>query len=328
MATRNRKNPTRCASSDSRYSLMEFEHEFPDDEACLQWLWKTRLSPDGEHAHCPKCNVERSFKRYATNQQRQSWTCVACGHHLHPTAGTIFHKSSTSLHLWFYAMYMITSTRCGISAKQLGRELGVTYKTAWRIFNRIRYSLGDDGSPLSGKVEMDETLIGGKDENRHLGMRSGAMGHYKGKKSVFGMVQRRGESGSRVVAKVVPTPPRSGDVLPYVRRYVMPATAVFTDEARFYQPLETMGYRHGRVHHTANVYVSGDAHTNTIEGFWSLVKRGISGVYHNVSEKHLQSYVDEYAWRYNHKDDPRGHFNLLLSRVAHASGAEKRLRLS
>jgi transposase len=303
---------------------MEFEHEFPDDEACLQWLWKTRISPDGEHAHCPKCNVERSFKRYATNQQRQSWTCVACGHHLHPTAGTIFHKSSTSLHLWFYAMYMITSTRCGISAKQLGRELGVTYKTAWRIFNRIRYSLGDDGSPLSGKVEMDETLIGGKDENRHLGNRLGHQGHYRRQTAVFGMVQR----GGKVVAKVVATPPRSGDVLPHIRRHVMPATTVFTDEARIYRTLPRLGYQHGRVYHSANIYVDGDVHTNTIEGFWSLVKRGISGVYHNVSEKHLQSYVDEYAWRYNHKKDPRGHFNLLLSRVAHASGAEKRSRLS
>ncbi|MGC1191951.1 MAG: hypothetical protein WA861_15270, partial [Candidatus Binatus sp.] len=106
MAAGNRKKPTRCFSSDSRYTLMEFMTEFPDDEACLQWLWETRLSPDGEHALCPKCKVERSFKRYATNQQRQSWTCIACGHHLHPTAGTIFHKSSTSLHLWFYAMYM------------------------------------------------------------------------------------------------------------------------------------------------------------------------------------------------------------------------------
>ncbi len=325
MAAGNRKNPARCFSSDSRYSLMEFMAEFPDDEACLQWLWKTRLSPDGKHAHCPKCKAERAFKRYAIKQQRQSWTCVACGYHLHPTAGTIFHKSSTSLHLWFYAMYIITSTRCGISAKQLGRELGVTYKTAWRIFNRIRYSLADDGSPLTGKVEMDEMLVGGIDKNRHLGKRLHGKGHYMGKKSVFGMVQRRDdESQARVVAKVVPTPPKSGDVLRHVRRYVMPASVVFTDESRFYESLNTMGYEHGRVHHTANVYVSGDAHTNTIEGFWSLVKRGISGVYHNVSKKHLQSYVDEYAWRYNHKNDPRGHFNLLASRVAHRRVATER----
>lgn len=104
----------------------------------------------------------------------------------------------------------------------------------------------------------------------------------------------------------------------------MPATAVFTDESKFYDPLTRMGYKHGRVHHAAEIYVSGTAHTNTIEGFWSLVKRGISGVYHNVSAKHLQSYLDEYSWRYNHRDDPRGHFNLLISRVASAADSRSR----
>ncbi len=104
----------------------------------------------------------------------------------------------------------------------------------------------------------------------------------------------------------------------------MPASTVFTDEAKLYDPLTNMGFGHGRVHHSAEVYVSGNVHTNTIEGFWSLVKRGISGVYHNVSAKHLQSYLDEYAWRYNHKDDHRGHFNLLLSRVASAADSRSR----
>src|SRR5688572_3281517 len=143
MPPANRKNPQRAASSESRYSLSEFIREYPDDEACLVALWRERYSPDGEHAYCPSpsCGKERSFKRYATSQQRQSWTCTACGHHLHPTAGTIFHKSSTSLHLWFYAMYLMTSTRCGISAKQLERELGVTYKTAWRMAKLIRQEL-------------------------------------------------------------------------------------------------------------------------------------------------------------------------------------------
>lgn len=128
--------------------------DFPDDATCLEWLWITRYSPDGKHADCPKCELRREFRRYETSQQRQSWTCTACGYHLHPTAGTIFHKSSTSLHLWFYAMYLMTSTRCGISAKQLERELGVTYKTAWRMFTLIRNELmGDDDEALSGAVE-------------------------------------------------------------------------------------------------------------------------------------------------------------------------------
>src|SRR5690349_4676575 len=157
-------NPICARTSESICTLMEFMREIPYDEACLEWWWRNRYSTDGTHAGCPKCKQMREFARYATTQQRQSWTCRACGYHLHPTADSIFHKSSTSLHLWFYAMYLMTSTRCGISAKQLERELGVTYKTAWRMFNLIRNKLmtQDYQGPLSGEVEMDETFIGGK----------------------------------------------------------------------------------------------------------------------------------------------------------------------
>jgi transposase len=130
MPPANRHDPKRAPSSDSDYSVTEFLREFPDDAACLEHLWRSRFSPDGEHAECPKCERERVFKRYGTKQARQSWCCTGCGHFIHPTAGTIFHKSSTSLRLWFHAMYLMTSTRCGISAKQLERELGVSYRTA------------------------------------------------------------------------------------------------------------------------------------------------------------------------------------------------------
>src|SRR5438874_13395465 len=148
-----RNNPVRAKSSDSQVSFMEFQREYPDDAACLEWLWRTRFSADGERARCPKCEAERTFKRYATAQRRQSWTCTACGHHIHPTAGTIFHKSSTSLHLWFYAIYLMSSTRCGISAKQLEREIGCNYKTALRMLRQIRSDLmaDDDSTPLSGQ---------------------------------------------------------------------------------------------------------------------------------------------------------------------------------
>jgi transposase-like protein len=160
----NRKQPKRAKSSDSQYSLVEFMQQYPDDDACLQALWRRRHSSDGEHAYCPKCETERVFRRYHTTQQRQSWNCTGCGRYIYPTAGTIFHKSSTSLHLWFYAMYLMASTRCGISAKQLERELGVTYKTAWRIAHLIRHELmnQDADAPLAGTVEADETYIGGK----------------------------------------------------------------------------------------------------------------------------------------------------------------------
>jgi transposase len=163
MAAGNRHEPARAESSESQFSLMEFMRDFPDDAACLEHLWRTRYSEDGEHAECPKCEQERRFKRYNTAQGRQSWTCTGCGHHVHPTAGTIFHKSSTSLHLWFFAIHLMTSTRCGVSAKQLERELGVTYKTAWRMFTLIRNKLmTEDGRPLTGSVEVDETSVDGK----------------------------------------------------------------------------------------------------------------------------------------------------------------------
>src|SRR5437588_11106545 len=175
-----RNNPQRANSSESSWSLMEFLADFPDDAACLDWLWRTRYALDGEHAHCPKCGVERAFKKYEIKNRGTSWTCTGCGLHVHPTAGTIFHKSSTSLHLWFYAMYLMVSTRCGVSAKTLERELGVTYKTAWRMFTLIRNELmaDEDDSPLAGEVEVDETQLAGKIRNAERRKRD-AMGVHK-----------------------------------------------------------------------------------------------------------------------------------------------------
>src|SRR5207245_11600643 len=136
------------------HTRADLDREYPDDATCLDWLWRQNHSPDGEHAECPKCGQERKFHRVAS---RPSYSCDTCGHHIHPTAGTIFHKSSTSLHLWFHAVFLMAQTRCGISAKQLERDLGVTYKTAWRMFRQIRSMLTQADEQLSGKVEMDET---------------------------------------------------------------------------------------------------------------------------------------------------------------------------
>lgn len=311
-----RKNPKRASSSESQYSVMEFMREFPDDEACLNYLWTTRYAPDGEHAYCPRCQTARRFRRYEGKRARHVWKCTSCTQELSPTAGTIFHKSSTSLHLWFYAMWIMTSTRCGISAKQLERELGVTYKTAWRMFNLIRNKLmaQDYQGPLSGEVELDETFVGGKPREsfrREVARKGWTMqtAHWDRKAVVFGAVER----GGQVRAEVVPNS-RGHVVRNKAREFVLPESTIYTDQYEGYLKLGDK-YRHRRINHSARVYVDGDTHTQSIEGFWSLTKNGIRGTYHSVSKKWLQGYLNEYAWRYNHRDDPRAMFRLLLHRA-------------
>lgn len=315
MPPANRHEPKRAKSSTSDYSVTEFLAEFPDDAACLDYLWRTRHAPDGEHAHCPKCDCRRSFKRYATKQGRQSWTCTGCGHHVHPTAGTIFHKSSTSLRLWFHAMYLMTSTRCGISAKQLERELGVHYKTAWRMFNKIRNELmGEDELktlPLTGNVEVDETSWGGKPRRKHK-TRSEAAAFREAKPTILGMVER----GGRVRLRVIPS--RRGEPLSdAVREHVNPEAILLTDDWWSYRPLRREYAGHRVINHSAGVYVEGDLYTNTIEGFFGNLKTGMRGTYKQVSKKWLQSYLDEYAWRYNQRHrGSRSMFHLLARRAA------------
>jgi transposase len=311
MVAVNRTQPIRAKSSDSQYTLIEFMETFPTDAACLEWLWKQRFSEDGEHAYCPKCKQVRSFKRYESHQLKVSWTCIACGYHVHPLARTIFEKSSTSLRLWFYAMYLMVSTKCGISAKQLERELGVTYKTAWRMGYLIRkYLMEQTDEPLFGVIEADETYMGG----RRRGDKRGRPAPGSHKVPVFGMVQRGGQVRAMTVPNV-----KKATVFPNLRKHVIPASVICTDELRSYNGIEKIGLKHRSVNHAENVWVSGEVHTNTIEGFWSLVKRGIGGVHHAVSAKHLQGYLNEYAWRYNHRDDERAQFETLLLRAAAGS---------
>ena len=302
-----RRNPIRAESSESTCDLFSFVRDFPDDETCLTFIWRERFSPDGEHAHCPRCATERVFCRYETAQKRPAWWCQTCGFRIHPLAGTIFERSSTSLHLWFYAMYLMSSTRCGISAKQLERELGVTYKTAWRMFNKIRNHLmaQDDEEPLSGEVEMDETFIGGK-PRQSLRREARAKGwnmqtaYWDRKAVVFGAVERQG----RIRASVVPNS-RAATILPLAREYVLPPSLIYTDEYHAYKRLGHEGYTHRRIKHEARVYVEGDTHTQTIDGFFGLFKNAVRGVHHGVSHKWLQGYLNEYVFRYNRRREPQ-----------------------
>jgi len=307
MAANDRNNPKRAASSDSDLSLVEFWREYPDDAACLDRLWRERFAPDGHLGLCPICEKERKFHRIRT---RASYACDSCGKHLHPMKGTIFEKSTTSLQLWFYAMFLMASTRCGISAKQLERELGVTYKTAWRMFNKIRNELmNDEGEDqLNGKVEVDETSWGGK-ARKPMNRREMAAWR-ETRTTVLGMVERQG----RVRLRVIPS--RRGEPLSAaVRTHLNPAAFLLTDDWPAYKPLRRE-YDGATINHSAGSYVVGDVHTNTIEGFFGNLKTGMRGAYKHVSDRWIQSYLDEYAWRYNARREPLGMFEQLLRRSA------------
>jgi hypothetical protein len=211
-------------------------------------------------------------------------------------------------------MYLMTSTRCGISAKQLERELGVHYKTAWRMFNRIRNELMAEREPakmLNAHVEVDETSWGGRPRRKHK-TRSEAKKFSEAKPTVLGMVERGGRIRLRVIAS------RRGEPLSgAVRANVNPEAILFTDDWMAYKPLRPEYAGHRIINHTLGVYVEGDLHTNTIEGFFGNLKTGMRGTYKKVSRKCLQTYVDEYAWRYNQRHrGQRSMFHLLVNEAA------------
>jgi transposase len=285
-----------------RYTINDFNREFPTDDACLEHLKEQRFP--GGIAFCGKCQQERAHHRI---KGRPVYSCDVCLTQISPMAGTIFEHSSTSLRLWYYAMYLMASTRCGISAKQIQRETGVTYKTAWRMFKQIRSLLGSDDK-LEGPatVEIDETYMGGRTKRLNT--------IPKPKTTVVGAVERK---GGRVIARITPDATKP-TLHGFIKEYVLPGSVLFTDEHPSYEGIEGPNYRHYRVRHSGRVYVTGSRgqiHTQTIEGFWSLVKRGLGGVYHSVSTKYLQSYLDEYCFRYNRRDQGNLIFNAFLQRA-------------
>jgi transposase-like protein len=292
-----------------RFTIENFNAQFPNDTECLEFL-KEQKYPSGL-VPCAKCGTERKHHRVTG---RPAYACDYCGSMISPMAGTIFEKSSTSLRTWFYAMYLMSATRCGISAKQIQRETGVTYKTAWRMFKQIRTLMSEDICLEGEAVEMDETYVDGKRKNQHgtRGMR-GRSGEGDSKTPVFGMVER----GGKVIARVTPDV-RSATIYPIIAEHVLPASIVYTDEYPVYDRLATPanGYDHKRIKHAEKIYVMGDVHTNTIEGFWSLIKRGIGGVYHSVSRKYLQTYLDEYSFRYNRRNSEEPMFISLLDQIS------------
>lgn len=280
-----------------KLTIQQFFKRFPDDKACLDHLFNVRY---GQGFECPKC--ERSAKWYPIKAER-AYSCQWCGNHLHPTVDTLFEKSRTSLQLWFYAIYLFTTTRHGVPAKELQRQLGVTYKCAWRIAHQIREHMAnvDGETPLSGEVEIDETYIGG--------YRPGQRGRGATNKTVIlGMIERDGD----VLTKIVPNV-KTKTLIPVIEDNVEDGSTIHTDELRSYGTLKYKGYEYKTVNHREGEYVNGDCHVNSIESYWAQLKKSIKATHIHVSKKHLEKYAKEFEYRFNSRKNPEKMLPELLS---------------
>jgi transposase len=283
-----------------KYTVKDLRRDFPDDDSCLQWLVEW-LHPGG--ITCKKCDkVTKHYK----DKGRRSYSCSECGNHLHPTAGTICHNSRVPLTDWFYAIYMMSTNKAGTTATQIQRELGCTYKTAWRMMHQIRKMMASPTGLLIGEVEIDESYVHPNVYKRSSAQRRyGRTGNRTGQ-ILFGMVQRNG------VAKVWHVKSAGARVLkPLIQDNVEYGTLIHTDGYRAYQSLPKMGYEHRWTDHSAWEFYTDASYTQNIENLWSTMKPRWKGTFKHISPKYLQAYVDEFTWRYNHRDSISMFFALL-----------------
>ncbi len=279
-------------------TIQDLFKRFPDQDTCLNHLMHLRY---GESLDCPKCGKHGKFSRI---KKMPAFACQWCGHHIHPMAGTPFENSRTPLQKWFYAIYLFTTTRHGVPAKELQRQLGVTYKCAWRMGHEIRKYMGkvDGDSGLSGHVEVDETFVGGKPRKRKkntiFSPMAGRPGPDSNKTVIFGMVERGGD----VITRVVPDA-KIKTLHPIITKFVAKGSVMSSDEWRSYKSLKKLGYAHDTVNHSTGEYVRGEVHTNTIEGFWSHFKNSVRGTHKSVSRKHMMNYLHEFEFRFNLRRD-------------------------
>lgn len=291
-------------------NLMSLLVYFKDEQVCREYLELIRWNgqPECVYSDCKHKHVNR----YADGKR---YKCAKCKRQFSVRVGTIFEDSKVPLQKWFAAIYLITSHKKGISSLQLHRDLGVTQKTAWFLLHRVRHSLGlNIGSDkLSGVIEADETFIGGSEKNKHKSKQTaGTQGRSaKTKTPVVGIIERGGE------LRALKVPDTKGYSLrPFIVDNVDFGSVLNTDEWHGYRGLSRV-FKHKFVKHNEGQYVNGSIHTNTMEGFWSLLKRGVVGIYHSVSEKHLQNYVDEFVFRYNTRNETEDYrFDIMLNNIA------------
>lgn len=261
-----------------RYTIHDLQADFSSENACLEFIFRSKYP---QHTQYYRISDRKSYVN-------------AAGHQIHPLAGTIFEKSSTPLTSWFYALYLFSVSKNGVSAKELQRQLGVTYKTAWRMAAQIRALMDEDGGPLSGMIETDEAFVGPKTK----------------RVPVIGAVQR----GGRIKARVMKDSSIKS-IYPFLRESTKKGSVLISDSAGVFKIAADRHRVHHTVNHSKGEYVRGKYHTNTIEAFWSNLKRSVSGTYHYISPKHAQTYINEFSYRYNQRFSSVPIFLSLLARI-------------
>jgi transposase-like protein len=281
-------------------TLPQFERMFPDEEACKNYLFAHRW-PDG--VKCPRCHKSESVYKIALPWKWECWNAECASGHAYRfslIAGTIFEYTKYPLRTWFWVLFLMVTSKKGISALQIHRTIGSgSYKTAFYMCHRLRASMNDpEFRQLMGIVEVDETYIGGKDKNRHWDKKVGGRGTF-GKTPVIGAISRKGNVVAMTIANT-----DTATLTRFVRQAVSDKVdLVATDEHSGYRYLKWV-LAHEAISHSTGEYVRGNVHTNNIESFWSLLKRRIVGTYHNVSKKYLPLYLAEFSFRFNNRNNP------------------------
>lgn len=288
-----------------RFGLGEFLTRYKTDEDCLEEI-KNLLFPHG--IYCKKCTkVTKHFKI----KKRLAYSCAFCGNHIFPLSYTVMKDTKIPLRFWFYAIFVMTQTRAGVSAKTLQRELGVSYPTAWRLFHQVRKAMQEEGIILKDKVEVDETYWYSPGKNKR---RKPFFGEAE-QQIIMGFLQRDG----KIITRHIPDTSKS-TMLTHVQKHVPTDAFVMTDQHPNYKTLYKLGYQHDFVVHQREFVKKGNptVHTQGIENYWSQLKRGLRGVYRRPSPKYLQRYLNEYSWRFNHRDEEM--FSALLRDIATLKG--------